>query len=35
MKAVRYAYRGDLVQSALLALVGFQILSGTVLCGDA
>jgi len=31
MKAVRRAYRDDLVQPMLLALIGFQILTGTVL----
>jgi hypothetical protein len=31
MKAVRYVYRDDIVQPILLALIGFQILSGTVL----
>ena len=31
MKAVRHVYRGDVVQPVLLALIGFQILSGAVL----
>ena len=31
MKAVRLVYRDDLVQPMLLALIGFQILTGTVL----
>jgi hypothetical protein len=31
MKAVRYVYRDDIVQPLLLALIGFQILSGTAL----
>jgi hypothetical protein len=31
MKAVRHVYRDDIVQPILLALIGFQILSGTAL----
>lgn len=31
MKAVRYLYRDDIVQPALLALIGFQLLSGGAL----
>jgi hypothetical protein len=31
MKAVRHVYRDDIVQPMLLALIGFQILSGTAL----
>jgi hypothetical protein len=31
MKAARYVYRDDIVQPVLLALIGFQILSGTAL----
>jgi hypothetical protein len=31
MRAVRYVYRSDIVQPVLLALIGFQILSGTAL----
>ena len=31
MKTVRYFYRDDIVQPVLLALIGFQVLSGAVL----